>query len=201
MASTYTSDLVNNSISNGRTGITKVDIGVLLTSRTKNNTTKFDILSRGNVGDLLTIGPDGNLRWGKQEVLSAISGGSVSFTSITTGSLTIGTITGLLRADSGIVSEIADGTDGQYLEVVAGTPQWVSPPENSRHESPSGSIDGLNAIFTLSQTPIAATLYVKVNGLEMVAGGEDFTLSGNTITFVSGAIPQIGDRIQCDYEY
>ncbi len=68
------------------------------------------------------------------------------------------------------------------------------------NEVPSGTINGTNPTFTLANTPASNTLSLYVNGLKQLAGtGNDFTLSGNTITFLSGAIPTTGDQLQADY--
>lgn len=52
-------------------------------------------------------------------------------------------------------------------------------------EVPSGSVNGTNVTFTLSQTPsVANTEQVFLNGLLQFAGAEsDYTIAGDTITF------------------
>jgi hypothetical protein len=59
-------------------------------------------------------------------------------------------------------------------------------------EVPSGTVNGLNATFTLSRIPGLLLLYN--NGL-LLTSGNDYTLSGLTITFLTGAIPQSGDSL------
>ena len=68
-------------------------------------------------------------------------------------------------------------------------------------ETPSGTIDGVNATFTLAAPPNPGTgLKVYLNGLRLAAGaGNDYTLSGSTITFGAGMIPQSGDQLLTDY--
>lgn len=73
--------------------------------------------------------------------------------------------------------------------VSAATPQtsWVTP---------TGTVDGTNAVFTIPSAPNPpASLTVVRNGL-VLSVGNDFNLSGTTITFVAGAIPQVGDTIR-----
>jgi hypothetical protein len=71
----------------------------------------------------------------------------------------------------------------------------------SDSEAPSGAIDGVNTTFTLLQQPIpAASLLLARNGL-LLAHGNDYTLSGNTITFVTMATPQPGDSLLAWYRY
>jgi hypothetical protein len=54
-----------------------------------------------------------------------------------------------------------------------------------KREIPSGSVNGSNAVFTLSETPsVANTEQVFLNGLLQMAGAEaDYTMAGGTITF------------------
>ena len=66
-------------------------------------------------------------------------------------------------------------------------------------ESPTGTLNGVNGTFNLVQTPNpAASLAVYRNGIRLRSGA-DYTTSGNSITFVTGAIPQTGDSLQCAY--
>ena len=58
-------------------------------------------------------------------------------------------------------------------------------------EVPNGTINGSNTVFTLSITPYFIFLF-KNQGF-MRPGGEDYTLSGNTITYAAGQVPQTGD--------
>lgn len=67
------------------------------------------------------------------------------------------------------------------------------------NETPTGTVNGSNTTFTLSKTPGSAALLLFVNGVLQNAGGNDFTLSGATITFAAGAIPQTGDVILATY--
>ncbi|HEX5230150.1 MAG TPA: hypothetical protein VFW44_20700 [Bryobacteraceae bacterium] len=65
--------------------------------------------------------------------------------------------------------------------------------------TPAGTINGVNATFTLAQSPSPTTsLAVYRNGLRLSAG-VDYTLSGSVITFLSGAVPQTSDILLCSY--
>ena len=67
-------------------------------------------------------------------------------------------------------------------------------------ETPSGAIDGSNAVFTLAFTPISASEAIYVKGVRMKRGsGFDYTISSSTITFTAGAKPQPNDWILVDY--
>ena len=63
-------------------------------------------------------------------------------------------------------------------------------------EVPSGSINGSNAAFSLAFTPVGAvSLYL--NGQRLRAGGNDYTLSGTSITLVTA--PLTGEYLVAEY--
>jgi hypothetical protein len=62
-------------------------------------------------------------------------------------------------------------------------------------EVPGGTVNGVNAVFTLQTAPSPAqSLQLAVNGV-IQKPGVDFTLSSNTVTFLTGAIPATGDEL------
>jgi hypothetical protein len=66
-------------------------------------------------------------------------------------------------------------------------------------ETPTGAINGVNAAYTLSQTPAPSTsLAVFRNGLRLTSG-VDYNAVGTTVTFVSNLAPQAGDILLCSY--
>ena len=66
-------------------------------------------------------------------------------------------------------------------------------------ETPTGTINGVNATFTLVTAPNpAASLELTRNGI-VQESGLDYTLSTNVITFLAGAIPQTGDTLLAWY--
>jgi hypothetical protein len=66
-------------------------------------------------------------------------------------------------------------------------------------ESPGGAIDGSNNTFTLVNTPSpAGSLELYRNGL-LQKSGLDFSITGSTITFLTGATPQPGDMLLAFY--
>ena len=68
------------------------------------------------------------------------------------------------------------------------------------NETPAGTITGANAEFTLAHTPDpAGSLLVFLNGAFQTAGGEDYTLAGSTITFVSA--PLTNSILRVFYRY
>ena len=66
-------------------------------------------------------------------------------------------------------------------------------------ETPAGVVDGSNATFTLAGAPSQpSSLSLFRNGvLQQV--GSDYTLTGSTVQFLAGAIPQLGDTLMAGY--
>jgi hypothetical protein len=66
-------------------------------------------------------------------------------------------------------------------------------------EVPTGTINGSNVTFTLANTPVAVdSVQVFLNGIVQIRGaGEDYTLSGNTITFITA--PATGQSLRVVY--
>jgi len=66
-------------------------------------------------------------------------------------------------------------------------------------ETPVGTPNGVNPTFTLNHIPLpAASLHLFRNGL-LQKVGKDYLLSGNTITFLTAALPQTGDELSASY--
>ncbi len=72
----------------------------------------------------------------------------------------------------------------------AGTPVY--------NETPTGSVNGTNKIFTLAHSSVGNSLELYVNGQFMTLN-EDYTLSGATITLVTA--PPTTSVIRAFYEY
>ncbi len=65
-------------------------------------------------------------------------------------------------------------------------------------ETPSGTINGSNATFTLANTPVAGTEHLYLNGILQDSGaGNDYTISGATITALN--VPISGDKLRVSY--
>jgi hypothetical protein len=97
------------------------------------------------------------------------------------------------------------------IEAVAGTPADCvrvdgssgpcggTQPNFVDGDSPAGLVDGANTAFTLSGVPSpAASLTFYRNGM-LQKPGQDFTLSGNQIQFVTAAAPQPADTLTASY--
>ena len=66
-------------------------------------------------------------------------------------------------------------------------------------DAPSGIVDGANLTFALSSTPApVSSVSIYRNGL-LMKPGQDYTLSGRTLQFVSGEAPQPGDTLLASY--
>lgn len=134
-----------------------------------------------------------------------LANGAVTLTKL--GALTVkGQLIGYDGTNHNAVSV---GTDGQVLTADSASAngfKWAASTGYTAAnfvtgEAPTGTIDGTNATFTLANTPVSGTVRVFVNGVRMNSGtGNDYTISGTTITFLTGAIPQTGDVILCDYQ-
>lgn len=99
-------------------------------------------------------------------------------------------------------SDAAHNTAGKtYKMILAMTKKMIDDIEDNRevsNEVPSGTINGSNTVFTLASTPLpASSLKLYQGGIRVKAGGEDFTLSGATITFVFA--PPTGSILLADY--
>ena len=68
------------------------------------------------------------------------------------------------------------------------------------NDVPPQTPNGILTVFTLAYTPRANSEHLYKNGLRQKPGsGNDYTISGNTITFQPSNVPQTGDVLICDY--
>jgi hypothetical protein len=86
-----------------------------------------------------------------------------------------------------------DGTSGACGTGGAGNTVFVDA------ETPGGTLDGVNPIFTLANPPTPSTsLSLYRNGL-LLSQGLDYTIAANTITFLAGAVPRPTDVLLANY--
>lgn len=86
-----------------------------------------------------------------------------------------------------------DGT-GYYTADTGGAVTFAD------EETPSGSINGSNTSFSLAHTPKSGTLKLYLDGVRLhIGSGNDYTLSGSTITTAIG--PATGSSLIADYRY
>lgn len=66
-------------------------------------------------------------------------------------------------------------------------------------ETPAGTVNGVNTVFVLAQTPYPATsLHLFRNGI-LQKPSVDYVLNGSGITFLTVATPQVGDLLVASY--
>lgn len=83
----------------------------------------------------------------------------------------------------------------------SGNVTWIN------DETPAGTIDGTNPIFTLAQVPNPSSSVLLVKNGQVLFVGTGYVLSGQTITFQTGYIPNpptggdpVGDQIRAWYQ-
>lgn len=164
----------------------------------------------------------GNLYYSNLQILADASGnlysadGELLFNpagDLQVGTLPLTTKGDLLTIDSsGAFARLPAGTTGYVLSANSSQPlglQWIvggggggGGPNFADKEVPTGLINGSNTVFTLANTPASGSEQVIVNGLMLYPGsGNDYMIVTNTITFLTGAIPQTGDRLFVNYRY
>lgn len=72
--------------------------------------------------------------------------------------------------------------NGKGLVTAASNTAYLTATNFVFHETPSGTINGVNTVFTLANTPTTGTEQVFLNRALQVPG-TDYTISGATITF------------------
>ena len=105
--------------------------------------------------------------------------------------------TGELEAVSGNVSDCVhvDGSSGPCGTAGSST----AGPSFTDAEVPAGLVNGANVTFTLSAVPApASSLALYRNGVLQKAG-QDYSVSGNSIQFLTSSTPQPGDTLLASY--
>jgi hypothetical protein len=93
-----------------------------------------------------------------------------------------------------VIIAVYDGTEFQMLGPTGGS---INNPV--LNEVPSGSINGSNVTFTIAHTPYGGAISLFQNGSLRNPGGNDYSFSGTTITFITA--PQVGDILLSNYFY
>lgn len=108
---------------------------------------------------------------------------------------TLGTI---IRGQEGTAASAKNIAGKTYLLRHGLTAKTISDIKNMHveNEVPSGAVDGVNADFTLANTPITGSVKLYRNGARQISG---FSIAGGTITFNAGNLPQTGDELLADY--
>jgi phage-related tail fiber protein len=193
----------------GGTGLTTYAVGDLLYASASTTLARLAGVATGNV--LISGGVATAPSWGKVQLAAAGShvtgilpvangGTGLNSSAAANGQLLIGNGTGFalanLTAGTGISIANAAGT----ITISSNAADVVLVANYVVREAPTGAVNGVNAAFTLAFTPVAGKEQVYVNGILQNSGsGNDYIISGATITFQSGAIPQTGDIIRVTY--
>ena len=75
-----------------------------------------------------------------------------------------------------------------------GAVTWIN------NETPVGTIDGANAIFTIAAVPSPTSSLILTKNGQILYASIGYNLSGSTITFNSNYIPQTGDSLRAWYQ-
>ena len=104
----------------------------------------------------------------------------------------------MINSAGGIDAVIGNPSDCVFVDGTSGACGGASP-LFSDAEVPGGTIDGTNATFTLANTPSpAASLALFRNGMAQKPS-VDYTLTGSTVQFLTGGVPQPGDTLLAWY--
>jgi hypothetical protein len=94
------------------------------------------------------------------------------------------------------VNGLIKGNGTALAAAVAGT-DYLGPANYIVRETPGGTVNGSTTAFTLANTPTSGSEMVFRNGILQIAGGVDYTISANTITFTTA--PNSGDTLSVTY--
>lgn len=121
-----------------------------------------------------------------------------------TGTQAAATISDLVETIQDTVGAMVSGNTETNITVTYddsdGTLDFVVTASSNRvvRETPTGAVNGSNTSFVLASAPAAGSEEVFLNGILQEPGaGNDYTISGDTITYL--AAPVTGDRIRVSY--
>lgn len=99
---------------------------------------------------------------------------------------------GLLESASG------NATDCMHVNGSSG-PCGTGAPSFVDGDLPSGTLDGLNATFTLTALPVPSTSLALYRNGVLQKQSFDYTITGNTLLFATASTPQPGDILLANY--
>ena len=103
-----------------------------------------------------------------------------------------------INASGGIEAVFGNPSDCVFVDGTSG-PCGGSSPAFADGEAPAGTLDGTNGTFTLANTPSpAGSLVLYRNGIAQKPS-VDYSLTGATVQFLAGAVPQPGDTLLAWY--
>jgi len=105
----------------------------------------------------------------------------------------------VINANGGIETVSGDPGDCVKVDGTSGPCSGGAGPAFIDSEALGGIVDGGNAVFTTSNAPNPpASLALYRNGI-LQKVGFDYTLTGSTVTYLTGAIPQPADTLLASY--
>jgi hypothetical protein len=184
-----TSANANLTVATGTTTpiLTVVSAPKLLTARTVQT----------NLASTASASFDGsvNITPGVTGTLPVLNGGTGVTTSTGTGSNVLSISPALTGTPTAPTATANDNSTKvattAYVDAKAGTQSLI------RNEVLGGTVDGTNKVFTLASTPTTSSVAIYNNRTRLKLTN-DYTVSGNTITFVSA--PPLGSLPYADYE-
>lgn len=193
-------------------GVTTADVAadgfniITGTSYQINNTSVLNATTLGSsvvTSSLTSVGTLTSGTW-NASVIGTLYGGTglaITPTAIADGEILIGSNAGdafvrtTITAGTGI--SVTNGAGSITIAVAAAV---ITSSDIVTGETPSGTVNGSNDTFTIASTPLTGTVRVYLNGIRQKSGsGNDYQISGSTITFEAGNIPQTDDVILADY--
>jgi hypothetical protein len=121
----------------------------------------------------------------------------------------VGDVTNALSSITGSINSVSQSFAGISGSIVSQSIQIGNLEATARSigsnkifvnkETPSGSINGVNATYELSHTPILGSDHVYLNGLLIEDQNNDYSISGSTLTFANPLLP--GMKLNCTYYY
>lgn len=149
---------------------------------------------------VLNVGVDTNSFVSGANSISLASSVAGAALSLIGGVLAVKVTTGGgLEIQSGIDIKVKIDTAETVKSIVTGlTGVSINVAKFVKRQTPTGLVNGVNAVFTAASAVHSGTEEVYLNGILQESGGEDYTFSlTNTITFVSA--PATGDRVKVSY--
>lgn len=105
----------------------------------------------------------------------------------------------VINSTGDIEAAAGDPTDCVRVDGSTSACAVVNAPDYFDNETPAGLINGTNATFTLANAPQpVGSLQLYRNGL-LLRTGTDYSVTANTIHFLTGAVPQTGDLLTASY--
>jgi uncharacterized protein YoxC len=183
------------------------DLNNLSASVTSLNTEIAALTTEVNSGASLTA-----LQAQVDALSTTVSGLSTLSASVTGNTTSIGTLTTNLAALTSTVNTNVSslstlttnvGTLGSSVTNLTNTVNSLGAGGSSAmfvdSETPAGTMNGTNGVFSLAQTPSpSASLSLYRNGL-LQLNGVNFTLAGTAVTFTASNIPVSGDLLEAYY--